>query len=84
MLQRLCRRVENLGFFVLCWCSPTLSFTRFAVVAIQSFVNAETFKKPYYCRNGIPRCFNKVRAWLSFAAVVTIVTFIPFRFPTFS
>jgi hypothetical protein len=63
MLQRLCFRVENLGFLVLCWCSPTLSLTRFAVVAIQSFVetlnlcNLET-----YARNGIPMCFSRVRA----------------------
>jgi hypothetical protein len=31
-LQRLCLRVENLGFFILLWCNPTLSLTRFAVV----------------------------------------------------
>jgi hypothetical protein len=31
-LQRLCLRVENLGFFTLLWCNPTLSLTRFAVV----------------------------------------------------
>ena len=36
-LQRLGLRVENLGFRALSWCNPTPSFTRFAVVAIQSF-----------------------------------------------
>jgi hypothetical protein len=30
--------VENLGLRTLSWCSPTPSLTRFAVVAIQSFV----------------------------------------------
>jgi hypothetical protein len=34
-LQRLCFRVENLGFLGLSWCSPTPSLTRFAVVAIH-------------------------------------------------
>ena len=41
-LQRLCLRVENLGLRALSWCSPTPSLTRFAVVAIQSFVKPET------------------------------------------
>src|SRR5579863_387428 len=51
-LQRLCLRVENLGFFTLCWCNPTLSLTRFAVVAnlapsyspLRSLRNLETLK----------------------------------------
>ena len=29
-------------------------------------------------------CFSSDRAWLSFAAVVTIVTFMPFSLSTFS
>ena len=29
-------------------------------------------------------CFNSDRAWLSFAAVVTIVTFMPFCLSTFA
>jgi hypothetical protein len=38
-LQRLCRRVENFGFFASsgAWCNPTPSFTRFAVVAMLPF-----------------------------------------------
>ena len=35
------------------------------------------------CRNGIPKCFNSAFAWLSSAAVVTIVIFMPFIFSTF-
>jgi len=61
-LQRLCLRVENLGF--------RASLTRFAVVAIQSLCVFETCvfltMKPgnleSYVRNGIPMCFNNVRA----------------------
>ena len=51
ILQRLCLREENLGFLA--------SFTRFAVVAMQSFFSKlETF----YALNGIPKCFNNDRA----------------------
>jgi hypothetical protein len=84
-LQRLCLRVENLGFFASSgrWCNPTPSFTLFAVVANLA---PNSWRRPpaalTYARNGIPRCFNKVRAWLSFAAVVTIVTFMPFSLST--
>ena len=31
-----------------------------------------------YARKGIPKCFSSVRAWSSEAAVVTMVTFMPF------
>src|SRR3954464_2045616 len=56
----------------LCWRDENFGFraslTRFAVVAIKSF----------YCRNGMPMCFKSARASLSFLAVVTMVTFMPF------
>jgi hypothetical protein len=77
-LQRLCLREENLGFFA--------SFTRFAVVAMNSFfLETRNLKlETSYARNGIPRCFSSVRAWSSEPAVVTMVTFIPFILSTFA
>ncbi len=36
-----------------------------------------------YARNGMPKCLRRTRALLSSAAVVTMVTFIPFSFSTF-
>jgi hypothetical protein len=69
--QRLCLREENLGFLA--------SLTRFAVVATY-FLAPEY--KVIHARKGIPRCFNNARAWSSFPAVVTIVTFMPFNLST--
>jgi len=43
-LQRLCLRVENFGFLASSWCNPTPSLTRFAVVAIQSFLKPWNFE----------------------------------------
>ena len=67
-LQRLCWRVENLGFFS--------DLAIFAVVAMVLFVFS------YCARKGMPKCFNSARASLSFLAVVTMVTFMPFILST--
>ncbi len=69
--QRLCLRLLNFGF--------RASFTRFAVVAINSRLS------PYApWRKGIPKWRSSARAWLSSLAVVTMVMFMPFSFSTFA
>ena len=79
--QRLCWRDLNFGFFA--------SLTRFAVVAIvftlcpcYKFVVPGAAYAP--TRNGMPKPFNRARAPLSSAAVVTMVTFMPFSLSTFA
>ncbi len=72
--QRLCWRHLNFGL--------RASLTRFAVVAI-SLVVLKSYLAYAVCRNGIPKPFSNARAELSSAAVVTIVTFMPFNFSTF-
>src|SRR6201996_2230295 len=74
--QRLCWRDLNFGFFA--------SLTRFAVVAIVFALypvpKLLILLLPAYAptRNGMPKPFSNARAPLSSAAVVTIVTFMPF------
>src|SRR5579871_2793593 len=67
--QRLCWRDLNFGFLA--------SLTRFAVVAM--FLLSILLPKVGYApaRKGMPKAFSRVRAPLSSAAVVTMVTFIP-------
>ena len=75
-LQRWCCRVENFGF--LTFCGFTLlsaqSLTLFAVVAMHLLRS--------YARNGIPSPRKSARAWSSFFALVTMVTFMPFSLST--
>jgi hypothetical protein len=84
-LQRLCLRVENLGFLA--------SLTRFAVVATWSLAPSDSLPTSGFylltsvfphARKGIPKCFSKARAWSSLPAVVTMVTFMPFSLSTFA
>src|SRR5580704_9210331 len=71
--QRLCWRDLNFGFFA--------SLTRFAVVAIMftlypvtdSVCSMRPGRAYAPTRNGMPKPFNRARAPLSSAAVVTIV-----------
>ena len=42
------------------------------------------FETLSYALKGMPMCRSNDRAWLSLAAVVTIVTFMPFNLSTFS
>ncbi len=81
-MQRFRLRVENFGFFS--------DLAMLDVLAIVSFVCALSalkifrYKVPYAVRNGIPKCFSNARAWSSFFAVVTMVTFMPLSFSTFA
>src|SRR6185369_7546469 len=76
--QRLCLRDENFGL--------RASFTRFAVVAMNSFssLKLKCQNLNSHARNGMPRCFKSARACSSERAVVTIVTFIPLSLSTFA
>src|ERR1035437_8355911 len=75
--QRLCWRDLNFGL--------RASLTRFAVVAIVLALYPVTKYAPYApTRNGMPKPFSRARAPLSSAAVVTMVTFMPFSLSTFA
>ena len=83
--QRLCWRDLNFGFLA--------SLTRFAVVAMffALYLSCNLFEAlgPGFVnyaptRKGMPNPLSRARAPLSSAAVVTMVTFIPFNLSTFA
>src|SRR5271166_2204462 len=72
ILQRLCCRVENLGFlFALATCD-VLAIVSFLAVSSQPSAFSKTFYSALttddwllttdYCRNGMPICFSRARA----------------------